>query len=51
MCNNSSGQTEFVKESPDAISSQDHEFLRVFEDLQNESHVNDNSVKSDKSVI
>ena len=46
--NNSSDKTEFVKESPDAISSQDDEFLRVFEDLQNELHVNDNSVSSDK---
>ena len=39
VCNNSSDQTEFVQESPDAISSQDDELLRIFEDLQNESHV------------
>ena len=33
VCNNSSDQTEFVKESPDAISCQDDELLRILEDL------------------
>ena len=51
MCNNSSDQTEFVKESPDVISSQDDELLRILQDLQNESHVNDSSVSSDESRI
>ena len=51
MCNNSSDQTEFVKESPDVISSQDDELLRIVQDLQNESHVNDSSVSSDESRI
>ena len=51
VCNNSSDQTEFVKESPDVISSQDDELLRILEDLQNESHVNDNSVSSDELRI
>ena len=39
LCNNSSDHTEFVRESPDAISSHNHELLHI---LQNESHVNDN---------
>ena len=42
MCNNSPDQTEFVKESPDANSSQDDELLRILEDLQYESHLNNN---------
>ena len=42
VCNNSSGQTEFFKESPDAILSQDDELLWILEDLQYESHVNNN---------
>ena len=33
VCNDSSDQTEFVKESPDAISCQDDELLRILEDL------------------
>ena len=33
VCNNSSNQTEFFKESPDAISCQDDELLRILEDL------------------
>ena len=33
VCNNSSDQTEFVKESLDAISCQDDELLRILEDL------------------
>ena len=48
VCNNSSDQTEFVKESPDVILSQDDELLRILQDLQNESHVNDNCVSSDE---
>ena len=51
MCNNSSDQTEFVKESPDVISSQDDELLRILQDLQNELHVNDSSASSDESRI
>lgn len=39
LCNNSSDHTEFVRESPDAISSHNHAPLHI---LQNESHVNDN---------
>ena len=42
VCNNSSDQTEFAKESPDTISSQDDELLRILEDLPCESHVNNN---------
>ena len=48
MCNTSSDQTGFVKESPDAFSSEDDKLLCIPEDLQNESHVNDNSVTSDE---
>ena len=48
VCNNSSDQTEFVKESPDVSLSQDDELLRILQDLQNESHVNDNCVSSDE---
>ena len=33
VCNNSSDQKEFVKESPDAISCQDDELLRILGDL------------------
>ena len=40
--NNYSHQTESVKESPDAISSQDDELLQILADLQYESHVNNN---------
>ena len=42
MCNNSSDQTKLVKESPNAISSQDDELLRILEDLQYELHDNNN---------
>ena len=50
VCNNSSGQIEFVKEF-DAISSQDDELLHILEDLQNEPHINDNHVSSDESEL
>ena len=33
VCNDSLDQTEFVKESPDAISCQDDQLLRILEDL------------------
>ena len=46
MYDNSSDQTEFVKESPDDFSSQ---YDVLF--LQNESHVNNNSVSSVESRI
>ena len=51
VCNNSSDVKDFVKEPPDVISSQDDELLRILQDLQNESHVNDNSVSSDELRI
>lgn len=49
LCKNSLDQTEFAKESPNAISSQDDGLSCILEDPQNESGVNDNSVSSDKS--
>ena len=47
VCNNSSDQTEFAEESPDTILSQDDELLRILEDLQCESHVNNNNQESE----
>ena len=49
MCNNSSNQKEFDKESADVFSNPDDDLLRILEDLQNESHADDNPVSSYES--
>ena len=51
VCNNSSDQTEFVKQSSDTFSSQYDELFHVLEDLQKEFPVNGNSVSSAESSI
>ena len=49
MCVRTHQIRQFVKGSPDVFSTQDDELLRILEDLQNESPVNDNPVSSDES--